>query len=125
MSSFRVMVLSVFALIFANTSVMADDLSIQVFQSANTQIEYLHGYVDPKDIYFSNNRIYVMQDGVLEAVDSIAADDFSIYFKKSFPSNKSPWECPRCSHVNVKEATYCSNCLWDPEKDEIPYTKGK
>lgn len=53
-------------------------------------------YIQPTQIGFSNNKIYVNFDGDWQSVKAIFADKERIYIMPQY----SPWKCKECSVIN-------------------------
>ncbi len=63
-------------------------------------------YVQPSDIYFSDNQIFVQTPKGLIQVHSLKTDSHGIYYKTARPYS---WDCPRCGEYNAYDY-YCEHC---------------
>lgn len=60
-------------------------------------------YIEPTQIGFSNNKIYVSFDGDWQSVYAIYADKKGIFIRPTY----SPWECKQCGITNEFFRTQC------------------
>lgn len=90
----------------------------QIYPPKNKEIKH---YVDPTQIGFSNNKIFINFDEEWHSVDAIYADKEGIYIKSSYVN--SPWKCNTCSIINEFWRSTCKTeeCTGTrPPKYSIP-----
>lgn len=78
-------------------------------------------YIEPTQIGFSNNKIYVNFDGDWKSVDAIYADKEGIYIKPFYFNY--PWKCKVCGITNEFFRDKCKtiDCTGSrPPKFSIP-----
>jgi methionyl-tRNA synthetase len=70
-------------------------------------------YVEPSQIYFSNNHIFVQSTKEMIQIQGIKSDELGVYYQAEHPQF---WYCEyifsngkRCGHYNTY-SYYCENC---------------
>jgi hypothetical protein len=75
-------------------------------------------YVEPSQIYFSNNQIFVQSTKGMIQIKGIKSDDVGIYYQAAHPQS---WYCNNiingkvCGHYNTY-SYFCENCGKEPLK---------
>lgn len=75
--------------------------------AANVENHKSRLYVNPSNIFFEDNKIYVLNKDQILEVSSIKSDEKGTYVKLKWPF---PFECSRCGWWNSSFAFVCERC---------------
>ncbi|PJD94642.1 MAG: hypothetical protein CK425_11080 [Parachlamydia sp.] len=81
-----------------------------VIESRQVEIIYEKLDVDPSQIFFCENEIFVLSDNNLTRVDSLKSDLGNLFAYRGY------WICPRCLGKNELGNLDCAHCPYS-----LPY----
>ena len=70
-------------------------------------------YVKPAQIYFANDRIFVINENKLIEADYLSIDEQGMYCGVKVEGYPKDWKCPKCKSRN-ENRDYCEVCAYWP-----------